>query len=328
MEKKKQDFRFLADAVERFTGEMRARNWSEHTIIGYRYRLRWFVDYLTEHRPQAVSITDITRHVIAAFQLWMCQRETARGTPFSPSSQRATLAAVKSFFDFCTSERIVLIDPARAAELPKVGRRLPRGVLSSKEMKRVLRQPDLDTCSGLRDRAILETLYSTGVRNTELRRLTLADVDLDRGYIVVINGKNKKDRVVPLGKIAVHFIREYITKSRPKLLRENAEQTLFLTLQGRPMAANTLETVVSNHGERAKIGRRVFPHGLRHTCATAMLKGKADIRFIQEMLGHESLSSTQIYTHVEIGDLKRVHARAHPREQDLPADLEWDRTKR
>lgn len=284
--------------------------------------------YLAEHQPNVASIGEVTCDVITAFQVWMCQRETSRGTPFSPSSQRATLAAVKSFFDFCASERIVVLDPTRTAELPKVGRRLPRGVLSPKEMRRLMRQPDLDTCSGLRDRAILETLYSTGVRNAELRRLALADVDLDRGYIVVINGKNKKDRVVPVGKVAVHFIREYITKARPKLVRDKAEQTLFLTLQGRSMAANTLETIVSTHGDRAQIGHRVFPHGLRHTCATAMLKGKADIRFIQEMLGHESLSSTQIYTHVEISDLKRVHARSHPREQDLPADPEWDRTER
>ncbi|HEV2718497.1 MAG TPA: tyrosine-type recombinase/integrase [Thermoanaerobaculia bacterium] len=328
MEKKKEPFRFLTEPVERFTAEMHARNWSEHTITGYRYRLQWFVNYLTEHHAEVTTIAEITREVIAAFQLWMCQRETSRGTAFSPSSQRATLAAVKSFFDFSTSERIVLLDPTRAAELPKVGRRLPRGVLSANEMRRLMRQPDLDTCSGLRDRAILETLYSTGVRNAELRRLTLPDVDLERGYIVVINGKNKKDRVVPLGKVAVHFIREYLTKARPKLLRDNKEQTVFLTLQGRPLAANTLETIVSTHGDRAQIGRRVFPHGIRHTCATAMLKGKADIRFIQEMLGHESLSSTQIYTHVEIGDLKRVHSRAHPREQDLPADAEWDRTER
>jgi integrase/recombinase XerD len=120
------------------------------------------------------------------------------------------------------------LDPTRGAELPKVGRRLPRGVLSPNEMRRLMRQPDLDTCSGLRDRAILETLYSTGVRNAELRRLTLADIDLERGYIVVINGKNKKDRVVPIGKVAVHFIREYLTKARPKLVRDNKEQTVFL----------------------------------------------------------------------------------------------------
>jgi integrase/recombinase XerD len=290
--------------------------------------LQWFVDYLTEHHPHITTIGQITGEVITAFQLWMCKRESQRGGPFSPASQRAVLAAVKSFFDFCTTERIVLIDPVRAVELPKLGRRLPRGVLTPKEMSRVMRQPDLDTCAGLRDRAILETLYSTGVRNAELRRLTIEDVDLERGYITVINGKNKKDRVVPLGKVAVHFIREYLTKARPKLIRDRAEQTLFLTVQGRPMKDSTLQTLVAQHGKAANVGRRVFPHGIRHTCATAMLNGKADIRYIQEMLGHESLTSTEIYTHVAISDLKRVHARAHPRERDLPADAEWDRTQR
>ena len=325
---KEKNFLFLSEPVERFTAEMQSRNWSENTVSGYRYRLQWFVNYLTKNHPDVAHITHVTADVIAAFQLWMCKRETTTGKPFSVASQRGVLAAIKSFFDFCSVERIVLVDPFRTIEMPKMGRRLPQGVLSPKEMRQLLKQPNLDTCAGLRDRAILETLYSTGIRNAELRRLQLTDVDLDRGYLTVINGKNKKDRVVPLGKVAAHYIREYLSKARPRLLHDTAEQTLFITLQGRPLAQSTLETLVKNHGDRARIGRRVFPHGLRHTCATAMLNGKADIRFIQEMLGHESLSSTEIYTHVSVADLKRVHARAHPREQDLPADTEWDRTER
>ncbi len=326
-EKKKKGFTFgfLDPAAIRFVREMQARNWSENTVRGYCFRLQWFVEYLAEHHAEVKSIGAITGEVIAAFQLWMCQRESARGGPFSPSSQRAVLAAVKSFFAFCAVERLIVVDPVRSVAMPKSGRHLPQGVLSPKEMCQLLRAPDLDTCSGLRDRAILETLYSTGVRNAELRRLQLGDVDLERGYLTVINGKNNKDRIVPLGKIAAHFIREYLTRVRPKLVRDAAEQTLFLTLQGKPLAQSTLESLVKTHGDHAHLQRRIFPHGLRHSCATAMLKGKADIRHIQEMLGHESLSSTQIYTHVEIGDLKRVHARAHPREQQLPADTEWDR---
>ena len=145
MEKK--DFRFLTPAIDRYTDEMRARNWSENTISGYRFRLQWFANYLTEHHAGVTTIMQITGEVITAFQLWMCKRESDRGGPFSPASQRAVLAAVNSFFDFCTTERIIVIDPV---ELPKLGRRLPRGVLSPQEMRRVMRQPDLDTCGGLR----------------------------------------------------------------------------------------------------------------------------------------------------------------------------------
>jgi integrase/recombinase XerD len=141
----------------------------------------------------------------------------------------------------------------------------------------------------------------------------------------VLRGKGKKDRVVPLGKVAAHFVREYVSKARPHLVRDTVEETLFLSYEtGRMLAMNSLIDIVKRHAKAAGIAHRAFPHGLRHTCATGMLRGHADIRYIQEMLGHESLSSTEIYTHVEIGDLKRVHTRCHPREQKLPADPEWD----
>jgi integrase/recombinase XerD len=265
--------------------------------------------------------------MVSAYQLWLCQREhKRRGGTISISTQRSYLNAVRSFFAFAVAERIVLIDPARNVELPKPGRRLPRGVLSPKEMRNLLRQPNLATYTGLRDRAILETFYSTGIRHIELLRLRICDVDLDRGYVTVLKGKFKKDRVVPLGKVAAHFIREYITKARPHMLpqADTPETHLFLSINGTPLASASLYGSFRRLAKLAGLEKRLFPHGIRHTCATAMLRGRADIRYIQQMLGHESLSSTQIYTHVEIGDLKRVHARSHPREIDAPADPEWD----
>lgn len=319
--------RVLGPHVDRFTEEMQVRNWSAGTVAEYREHLADFDRFIVERFPSVRAITGITAAMVSAYQLWLCQRENKRrGGTLAPSTQRIHLTAVRSFFSFCVAERIVLVDPARNIELPRVGRRLPQGVLSPKEMRALLRQPDLSTYTGLRDRAILETFYSTGIRHNELRRLRVCDVDLDRGYITVIQGKYKKDRVVPLGKVAAHFIREYLTKSRPHMLRssDSPESALFLSLTGNRIAQPTLYGLIGRAAKRAGLQKRVFPHGIRHTCATAMLRGRADIRYIQQLLGHESLSSTQIYTHVEIGDLKRVHARTHPRELDVPEDAEWE----
>lgn len=322
MEKK-----LLDRAVSRFEDEMRVRNWSAGTIEHYLKSLADFERFIIERYPNVASIAGVTAEMVSAYQLWLCQRENKRreGT-LAVSTQRMYLNAVRSFFTFCVAERIVVIDPARNVELPRVGRRLPRGVLSPAEMRAVLRAPDLTTYTGLRDRAILETFYSTGIRHMELLRLRVCDVDLDRGYITVLQGKFKKDRVVPLGKVAAHFIREYLTKARPHMLRaaDTPESRLFLSINGTPLAQQSLYGVIHRVAKIAGLEKRLFPHGIRHTCATAMLRGRADIRYIQQLLGHESLSSTQIYTHVEIGDLKRVHARSHPREIDLPEDTEWE----
>lgn len=322
MEKK-----LLAPHVDRFTDEMRVRNWSTGTSEQYVKALADFERFIIERYPRAASIAGITDEMVSAYQLWLCQRENKRrGGTLAPATQRMFLNAVRSFFAFCVTERIVLIDPARNVELPRVGRRLPRGVLSPKEMRAVLRAPNLATYTGLRDRAILETFYSTGIRHMELLRLRVCDVDLERGYVTVLQGKFKKDRIVPLGKVAAHFIREYLTKGRPHMLRgsDTPESRLFLSINGTPLAQQSLYGMIHRVAKIAGLEKRLFPHGIRHTCATAMLRGRADIRYIQQLLGHESLSSTQIYTHVEIGDLKRVHARSHPRELEVPADTEWE----
>jgi len=315
----------LRDQFTRFDNEMAARQWSADTRDAYRDRLERFAKWLESEQASVTALSEITPDTVSAYQLALCKAEKKRGGPLAPASQHAFLTALKSFFRFLVAERILIIDPTRALELPKLGRRLPQGLMTTKEVRSLMRQPDLGTYVGLRDRAILETLYSTGLRNSELRHLTVHDIDLERGFVTVLRGKGKKDRVVPLGKIAAHFVRDYLGKARPHLVREAAQATLFLCYEGgRPLAMNTLIDIVHRNAKAAGLKKRTFPHGIRHTCATGMLRGRADIRYIQELLGHESLSSTEIYTHVEIRDLKRVHARAHPRERDLPPDSEWD----
>jgi integrase/recombinase XerD len=184
-------------------------------------------------------------------------------------------------------------------------------------MQKVLRAPDLSTHMGLRNRTILEVLYSTGMRSSELRNLKTEDINMSDGWITIRYGKGGKDRVVPIGKAAAHFLQLYLDKTRPVLARDKKHDICFVTQYGTaPLSYESLNQIVQKTARAAGIRRIITPHALRHTCATLMLRGRADIRHIQELLGHSSLSSTQIYTRVEIGDLKKVHTKCHPREKD------------
>jgi integrase/recombinase XerD len=225
---------------------------------------------------------------------------------------------VRSFFRYLVKSDVLLYDPAASLELPKRKGILPRSVLSKKEMARLLAAPDATTPLGLRDRAMLEVLYSTGIRNAELRALQLYDLDLDRGLLRINDGKNAKDRVVPLGEVACAFLREYLAEARPKLLSVRGgagEAKVFLSKNGRPLLPLGVIVPIHKHAKAAGIERPVTPHTLRHTFATHLLAGRADIRHIQAMLGHTSVATTQIYTRVEVTDLKAVHHRCHPREK-------------
>ncbi|MGH3087520.1 MAG: tyrosine-type recombinase/integrase, partial [Rubrobacteraceae bacterium] len=184
----------LGAPLARFQAEMRARAWSSETLRAYRFRLERFGKYLADQHPSITALSGITPDIVSSYQLWLCKSETRKGGTLSPSSQRAFLSALKSFFEFLLTEGLILADPTRTLTMPRLPRRLPQGVLSGKEIKLLLRQPDLSTYIGVRDRAILETLYSTGLRSSELRSLAVSDLDLDRGYVTVLSGKGKKDR--------------------------------------------------------------------------------------------------------------------------------------
>ena len=311
----------LSSLFDRFAAECRRRAWSEATVVVYRKRLERFLAWLIESEPTIEEVTAITRATLAAFHQHLYDHVTRKGKPYQSTTRKDFLVAVKSFFAWCQKEGVILADPALAIEYPKEPVTLPRAIASLKEMRRLLRQPDLSTYVGLRDRAMLEVLYTSGVRNSECRRLTVDDLDLARGYATVRQGKGKKDRVVPIGKSAVEYLTLYLAKARPQLLaaapreRQNTP-VAFLSLWGLPLSVAAICAIVTRYRERARIAKHLTPHALRHTCATQMLEGHADIRYIQEMLGHSSLKSTQRYTRVEIGDLKKVHERCHPRERD------------
>jgi integrase/recombinase XerD len=206
----------------------------------------------------------------------------------------------------------LLYNPASELELPRRARRLPRHVLSIEEVEAVMRQTDTGATMGLRDRAILETLYSTGMRRMELLNLHLADVDLGRGTVLIRQGKGRKDRMIPIGERALLWIGRYLARARLHLVTAPDEGVLFLTRDGENFNPEWLSNIVARYIDQAHIGKRGACHLFRHTMATLMLEGGADIRYIQAMLGHAELSTTEIYTQVAIRQLKAIHSATHP----------------
>jgi integrase/recombinase XerD len=211
-----------------------------------------------------------------------------------------------------TRQNHILHNPASELELPRLGRTLPRNILSIEEIERVMVQPDIEEPIGLRDRAILEVLYSTGMRRLEMVGLKLYDLSLDRGLILVRQGKGKKDRYVPIGERGSAWLQKYIREARPELAVEPDDRTVFLTTQGEPFSRDHLTWTVRERIVAAEIGKAGACHLLRHCMATHMHENGADIRFIQQILGHEDIKTTQIYTHVALRAMQQVYAATHP----------------
>jgi integrase/recombinase XerD len=247
-----------------------------------------------------------------ALQRWLYHYRKANGQPLSFRSQYAKLSPVRSFFRYLAKENLILYNPASELELPKLEKRLPKHVLTVSEAERVINRPEVTDPLGLRDRAILETLYATGMRRSELIGLKLYDLDGERGTIMVRQGKGKKDRMIPIGERAVLWIEKYPGEVRPSLVVEPDEGVLYLTHLGEAFTPNRLSQLVRDYVLAAELGKSGACHLFRHTMATLMLEHGADIRFIQAMLGHADLSTTQIYTQVSIRKLKEIHTATHP----------------
>jgi len=219
---------------------------------------------------------------------------------------------VRSYFKWLARNNFILYNPASELELAKLEHRLPKAVLSGREAGAVIAQCDLKEPLGLRDRAILETFYSTGMRRTELVELTLYSLDVERGTVLIRQGKGRKDRMIPIGERALGWIQRYLDDVRPSLVMDPDEGFLFLTNLGEGFTANRMTQLVRNYVKAADLGKTGSCHLFRHTMATLMLENGADIRFIQAMLGHVKLDTTQIYTQVSIRKLREIHTATHP----------------
>lgn len=304
------DARGLYAAMRRFI-EYRALVGS--TESGLYSSERYIRDFIAWADARAVTHPEhVSQAVLERYQRWLHHYRKKDGSPLSVSSRRSKITPLKSFFKWLTRTGQIPANPASEIELPRAIRRLPRHVLSVGEVERVLALADTSTLIGVRDRAMMEVLYATGMRRSELAHLELGDIDVDKCVVLVREGKGRKDRLLPLGERALHWVQEYLDRSRPLLAWNQLDATLFLGQEGLALSPTWLSTHVASYVKRAELGKHGGCHLFRHTMATLMLEGGADIRFIQAMLGHAELSTTQIYTQVAIRQLQQVHASTHP----------------
>lgn len=303
----------LAHHAACYLQNLAVRNYTSDTIEGRRDALKVFLLWAGERDlrdPEA-----ITKAILESYQRHLWRWRKANGKPLGISTQRSRLGTVKDFFAHLVKSNHLPANPASELEMPRPEKRLPQESLSLQEVKQVLNVPDTGDPLGLRDRAILETFYSTGMRRGELAKLEIHDLNRERQTFRLRQGKGHKDRVVPVGSRALKWLERYLDETRPKLLLDPHERALFVTSYGEAFNPDVLSRMVTKFIKQAEIERPGSCHILRHSCATHMLEGGADIRFIQQLLGHEKLETTAIYTHVSIEQLKAVHSKTHPAEK-------------
>ena len=276
---------------------------SANTIESYRRDLERYLRFLRDRKVDAVGA--IRQEHISKFITLLSRKGLAANTI------ARKLSSLRRFHKFLVIEGYCDIDPTSTLESPRQWRKLPT-FLTQEEIKNLLKQPDLSAAQGLRDEAILEFLYATGVRISELIHTKRKDV-LTEVELVRVIGKGNKERIIPIGRAAIASVQKYLREARPKLANENSEDVLFLNRRGRPFSRMGLWKILRKYVTQAGITKRVSPHTIRHSFATHLLEGGADLRAVQEMLGHTDISTTQIYTHLDREYLKQEHREFHPR---------------
>ena len=277
---------------------------SANTRQAYERDLRLFCKTLGFKNSDA--LVNVSREQITGYMTQLKEKGLAAATI------ARKLAAIKAFYRFMTAEGYMDANPAEVVEAGTKGIKLPR-VLSEDEVVRLLNQPDITTAEGFRDRTMLEVLYATGMRVSEIINLTLERVDLNMKYIIAF-GKGSKERIVPLGSVAAEFLQQYLEKVRPKLKHADRNTNIvFLAFGGHELTRQRFWQIIRAYGRKANINKALTPHILRHSFATHLLDNGADLRSVQELLGHSDISTTQIYTHLTNKRLRDIYAKAHPR---------------
>jgi integrase/recombinase XerD len=298
----------LEEAVVVWLAHQGGLDYSPNTLRHFYFDIWCFLSFA--RAADIVEISQITGPEVMAFRRWM-QGLGALGE----STQRSTLLSLKAFLRWAVRQELVRRVPEDEFRIVWHGRRLPRTVLRPEEVERLLSVPDTHTRTGLRDRAILELFYSTGLRRSELVRLRVDDILAARGLVLVREGKGRKDRYTPVGLRALKWIQAYLEQVRPFWAGANAQEVLFLSVKGTPISNKTLGESISGCFRLAGFAKGYSCHALRHSMATHLMENGADIRAVQDILGHANISSTQIYTHVSQTHAKEVHTRCHPMER-------------
>lgn len=293
----------MHQAIEEFIDYLDVeRGLADNTLESYSRDLRHYSEFVQKMRSDE---DNVSRATIIAYLLHLQKQGRAAST----IARR--LAALKSFYQYLLREQKVDHDPTENLESPKQKKRLPR-VLTIEEIERLLEQPDGREPAGLRDRAMLELLYATGIRVSELVSLDVGLVNPESAAVRCV-GKGGKERIIPVGSVAIRALIDFLTRGRPKLVRDPEEPALFVNQHGRRLTRQGFWKILKKYAIQAGITKEITPHTLRHSFATHLLENGADLRAVQEMLGHADISTTQIYTHVTKHRLKDVYARAHPR---------------
>ena len=297
--------------IQQFLTAVRMRNCSERTIHHWKFVLQRFIDWC--HERSVESLSDVTPQLMAAYRRQLFYyRNPKTGAPLKFDTQAHYLTPIRRWFDWIKAQGWVEENPTRDLEFPKSEYRLPTSVLTSEQVELLFQQTALETPLGIRDRAILETFYSCGIRCGELVHLDLHDINVPREILVVRCGKGKKDRIVPIGQRALDWIAKWTYDIRPTMISDLTGQALFISSRGRRLQHTYLSNRVREYLTAIGIEFRGSCHLLRHTAATLMMENGADLRSLQEYLGHARLNTTQIYTHVSIQRLQDVHRKCHP----------------
>ena len=278
---------------------------SKNTQLAYLRDLRLLLKSLQMKADE--ELLQVSRQQLIAYLVRLKQEGRAASTV------ARKLASIKAFYRFLTAERYIRRNPAEVLEAASRGLHLPK-VLSVQEVERLLDEPNLGTLDGYRDKTMLELLYATGMRVSELVNVPVKNVDMKMQYVIVM-GKGSKERMLPLGRTALHYLEHYLTVVRPQLLHGKPDKAaaLFVTGWGGPMTRERFYEIIVAYGKSAGISKRVTPHMLRHSFATHLLNNGTDLRIVQELLGHADISTTQIYTHLDVERLREVYDKAHPR---------------
>ena len=301
----------LATIIERYLLSMQLKNLSRRTILSERITHTQFVRWCEERSVTLPS--EINEDVISGYRRYLYHyTNPLTGKTLQFVTQGRRLIALRSFCRWLTKNRVIDLDPTLDLEIPKIPRRRLADVLTLDEINALLQVPDVSKPLGIRDRAILETFYSTAIRASELSNLVLADIDEPRHIVRVLKGKGDKDRVAPISKQALDWISKYQSEVRPLMANSLSGQRMFIGEHGKPLSRIMLALIVRTCMRAISINKRGACHILRHTAATMMLENGADLRSLQVYLGHERLDTTQIYTHLSLGRLKEVHEQTHP----------------
>lgn len=295
----------------------KVQHYSKDTLRRHRSSLKRFIAWCCDH--ELYDPQQITKDHLDAYKHDLFYYRQDNGKPLSPNSQGVILTPLKTFFDWMSKKQVVVNNPASELEIPKKIRRLPPPILRHDDIEKVLAQPDIKTDQGVRDRTIMEVLYSTGIRRGECTRLMIYDVDLLHQTCRINDGKGHQDRLIPVGARAIGWVNRYLQFVRPNLVRYEDPNSLFLSDQGKAFHRSALAWRVKQYLIKAGISVKGACHLFRHSMATQMLENGADIRYIQAILGHKDLNSTQIYTRVSISKLSEVHAATHPARTSVAA---------